>query len=258
LPLIFPYMRKSYNKHIGVIDLNHAFVFAAQQFLGFELCDALLEKGWTVTAVDEDKEMKDKWMEIGRNANLEYVTYTEWDKNVRSEGYVFLPYYDQVRENKVNYLTEADELLSKKDQPFQMIRIYSNVKGKRDMSGDGAAFYLPTLYGVHQPEEFLFAKLLKGRQEISGYIDDPSGAIYVKDAARMIVQLSSKKERFTLKPLSAQSWNEALSYVTKESFSPASYDFESQGKEIIVRPSKSHKSIIDQQDRGIRVDENRE
>jgi hypothetical protein len=236
-----------------VIDLNHAFVFAAQRFLGFELCDALLEKGWTVTAIDEDKDMKDKWLEIGRNANLEYVPYGEWDKNVRSQCHVFLPYYDQVRENKFSYLTEADGLLSKMDQPFQMIRIYSKVRGNRGLGENGAVFYLPTLYGIHQPEEFLFAKLLKGREEISDYVDDPSGAIYVKDAARMIVNLSSKKERFTLKPLSGQSWNEALSYVTKESFLPEPRDFESEGKEIIVRPSKSHKSIIDQQVKGIRM-----
>ncbi|OXS53758.1 hypothetical protein B0G93_1405 [Bacillus sp. V-88] len=234
---------------------HHAFVFAAQQFLGFELCHALLEKGWTVTAIDEHKETKDKWMEIGRNANLEYVPYGEWDKSVRSGSSVFLPYYDQVRGNRAGYLSEVDELLSKVDQPFHVIRIYSNGKENGSLEEDGAAFYLPTLYGIHQPEEFLFAQILTGRGEGKKYVDDPSGAIYVKDAAKMIVNLSSKKDIFTLKPLSDRSWNEALSYITNETFSTGHRKIDAVGKEVIVRPSKSHKGIIDQQEKGIRLHE---
>ncbi|MGG4167195.1 hypothetical protein ABEW00_06885 [Rossellomorea vietnamensis] len=232
---------------------HHAFVFAAQQFLGFELCNALLEEGWTVTAIDEAKETKDKWMEIGRNANLEYVPYGEWDKNVRGGSSVFLPYYDQGRGNRAAFLSEVDILLSKVDQPFDMIRIYSNGRGNKDLEEDGAAFYLPTLYGIHQPEEFLFAQILTGRGEVEDYVDDPSGAIYVKDAAGMIVNLFSKKDTYTLKPLSSRSWNEVLSYITDETFSADHREIDSVGKEVIVRPSKSHKSIIDQQEKGIRL-----
>ncbi|MEI2663517.1 hypothetical protein [Rossellomorea sp. LJF3] len=236
--------------------MNHsAFVFAAQQFLGFELCHALLEKGWTVTAIDEYKETKDKWMEIGRNANLEYVPYGDWDKNVRKGSSVFLPYYDQISGDRAGYLSEVDKMLSKVDQPFHVIRIYSNGKGNRDLGEDGAAFYLPTLYGIHQPEEFLFAQILTGSGEVTDYVDDPSGAIYVKDAAKMIVNLSSKKDTFTLKPLSDMSWKEALSYITNETFSAGHRDVDSVGKEVIVRPSKSHKGIIDQQEKGIRLQE---
>ncbi|MGG3914652.1 hypothetical protein [Rossellomorea vietnamensis] len=234
---------------------HHAFVFAAQQFLGFELCHALLEKEWTVTAIDEQKETKDKWMEIGRNANLEYVPYGEWDKSVRSGSSVFLPYYDQVKGNRAGYLSEVDELLKKVDQPFQVIRVYSNGKGNRGFEEDGAIFYLPTLYGIHQPEEFLFAQILTGRGDVTDYVDDPSGAIYVKDAAKMIVNLSSKKDTFTLKPLSDRSWNEALSYITTKTFSAGHCEIDPVGKEVIVRPSKSHKGIIDQQEKGIRLHE---
>ena len=235
--------------------MDHAFVFAAQQFLGFELCNALLEKGWTVTAIDEKKELAEKWMEIGRNANLEYVPYSDWDKNVRSGCNVFLPYYDGVKGRELEYLTEADLLLTKMDQPPHMIRIYSNEFEERGVGSEGAAFHLPTLYGIHQPQHFLFAQLLMGKQEILDYADDPSGAIFVKDAARTIVKLSNKKERFTLKSLSEQSWSEALSYVTEENFSPELRQVGSGRKEIIVRPSKSHKSIIDQQLKGIQMNE---
>ncbi|MCR8849039.1 hypothetical protein NQ095_11515 [Rossellomorea sp. SC111] len=234
---------------------HHAIVFAAQQFLGFELCNALLEKGWTVTAIDEDKETVDKWMEIGRNANLEYVPYGEWDKNVREGSSVFLPYYDQGRGDRAGFLTEVDKLLSKVDQPFHKIRIYSIGKGNRNLEEEGAVFYLPTLYGIHQPEEFLFTQILTGRGEVTDYVDDPSGAIYVKDAAGMIVKLSSKKDTYTLKPLSNRSWNEVLSYITDEIFSADHREIESVGKEVIVRPSKSHRSIIDQQEKGIRLHE---
>ncbi|MBN8192463.1 hypothetical protein JI667_09895 [Bacillus sp. NTK074B] len=238
--------------------MDHAFVFAAQQFLAFELCHALLEKGYTVTAVDEKTVLMDKWMEIGRNANLEYVPYSDWDKNVQSGCYVFLPYYDGVRGRKLEFLTEVDGLLIKMDHPPHMVRIYSNEFEVRDVGSDGATFHLPTLYGIHQPEHFLFAQLLTGRKEISDYVDDPSGAIFVKDAAKTIVKLSTKKERFTLKSLSDQSWSEALSYVTEKTFSPASPRAGSRGKEIIVRPSKSHKSIIEQQRKELKMNEIRE
>ncbi|TMU88092.1 hypothetical protein FGG79_08280 [Bacillus sp. BHET2] len=238
--------------------MNHAFVFAAQQFLGFELCDALLEKGWTVTAIDIDTEVKDKWLEIGRNANLQYIPYDQWDKNMHEDCNVFLPYYDQVRENTVSYLEEVEAIASKLEQPPHIIRIYPN--GNRSQSEDGSAFYLPTLYGIHQPEEFLFAQLLMGGKGEASYVDDPSGAIYVKDAANVIISQASKNESFTLKPLSAKSWNEALSYVTEKSLSPEREhkDSQSVGKELIVKPSKSHQYIIEQQLKGIRMLEMRE
>ncbi|MFI8686612.1 hypothetical protein [Rossellomorea sp. NPDC077527] len=235
--------------------MDHAFVFAAQQFLGFELCDALLEKGWTVTAIDENKAFEDKWLQIGRNANLEYVPYGDWNQNVNSECTVFLPYYDQLRGEKGSYLTAVDGLLGKMDQPPHVVRIYSNEFGIRNVESEGSIFYIPTLYGMHQPEDFLFAQLLMGREEISGFVDDPTGAIYVKDAARAIVNLSSKKERFILKPLSERSWNEALSYISDEEFSTKFRHGTPKGKEIIVRPSKSHESIIDQQRKGIHMHE---
>jgi hypothetical protein len=248
-------MRKSYNKHIGVIDLNHAFVFAAQQFLGFELCDALLENGWTVTAVDETKETEDKWLGIGRNSNIQYVPYEEWDKEVQSGCSVFLPYYDQVREDKVSYLSEVEGLLSKIEQPLSIIRIYSNLDRDQKCK-EGTVFYLPTLYGIHQPAEFLFAQLLNGEDGDSPYIDDPSGAIYVKDAARSIIKHSSNTEEiYKVKALSNQSWNEALSYVTKKSFTPVRMDAEPNGKELIVKPTKSHESVIKEQLRGIHLHE---
>ncbi|WP_172655621.1 hypothetical protein [Rossellomorea aquimaris] len=254
MPRIFLYMRKSYNKYIGVIDLNHAFVFAAQQFLGFELCDALLENGWTVTAIDENKEMKDKWLEIGRNSNIQYVPYEDWDKEIQSGCSVFLPYYDQLRENKVDYLPEVEGLISKFEQPLMIIRIYPN-RAINQNHKEGTVFYLPTLYGIHQPNDFLFARLLTGEDDDCNYIDDPSGAIYVKDAARSIINHSSKKEVYTVKALSSQSWNEALSYLTKKSYSPPRMNAESDGKELIVKPSKSHDRILKEQLRGITLHE---
>ncbi len=255
MPHTFLYMRKSYNKHIGVIDLNHAFVFAAQQFLGFELCDALLENGWTVTAIDENKEVKDKWLEIGRNSNIQYVPYEDWDKEIQSGCRVFLPYYDQVRENKVSYLSEVEGLISKNEQPLTIIRIYPNSAINHNHKEEGTVFYLPTLYGIHQPNDFLFARLLIGEDVDSNYIDDPSGAIYVKDAARSIVNHSSNTEVYTVKALSSKSWNEALSYVTKRSFSPPRMNAEPNGKELIVKPSKSHERILKEQLRGITLHE---
>ena len=57
--------------------MSIAVVFAARQQNGFSLCVELLEKGYTVYANDhslwQNAEHEEKWLFIGRNANLHYL-----------------------------------------------------------------------------------------------------------------------------------------------------------------------------------------
>ncbi|XXM73898.1 hypothetical protein ACQ0QQ_08435 [Lysinibacillus sphaericus] len=234
--------------------MNHAVVFAAQQYLGFELCRALLERGWTVTAVDDEAETTDKWLEIGRNANIQYVPATEWDRELPVECRLFLPYYDQIGGRSLQCLSPSviGSIKSGKDGLPEIVRIFpaqterSNVGRSSDEAS--ATFYLPTLYGGHQPIHFLFAQILEGKREKeSRYEDDPSGAIYVKDAAVSILKHSGRQGTFSLKSLSENSWKEALSYITEDSFAPFEKERAMIGEPIIVHPTKSHESILKEQ-----------
>ncbi|MEL3973777.1 hypothetical protein AAEO50_15945 [Rossellomorea oryzaecorticis] len=232
--------------------MNHAIVMAAQQFLGFELCSALLERGWTVTAVDDDEEPKDKWMEIGRNANIQYVPSHAWNRELPAECRLFLPYYDQYKGNKLECISLIDHIYENNEDFPEIVQIFSNLTERtreiKSRKTAVATFYLPTLYGVHQPSHFLFSQVLQGREdEELHYADDPSGAIYVKDAAKCIIKHSGKHGTYSLKPLSDNSWKEALSYITDETITPSMQAGRLKGDSITVHPSKSHESILNEQ-----------
>ncbi|MCR2820995.1 hypothetical protein [Lederbergia panacisoli] len=61
--------------------MKSAVVFGARQFLGYEFCVQLLEKGYKVFAKDfaewQNEEHEEKWLFIGRNANLQYEQLEE-------------------------------------------------------------------------------------------------------------------------------------------------------------------------------------
>jgi hypothetical protein len=235
-----------------VSDVNHAIVLAAQQYLGFELCRALLERGWTVTAVDDDGEMKDKWMEIGRNSNIQYVPVHEWNKELPVECRLFLPYYDNFNMNKPVCFSAIEQCLDQEGEFPEIVQIYSNntVRNQIISAGESeaATFYLPTLYGAHQPDHFLFSQLLQGKKEEElQYSDDPSGAIYVKDAANCIIKHSGNGGTYSLKSLSQNSWREALSYITERSIASAKQKRTPEAERITVHPSKSHEAILKEQ-----------
>jgi hypothetical protein len=235
-----------------VSELNHAIVLAAQQYLGFELCSALLEKGWTVTAVDDDRETKDKWMEIGRNANLQYVPAHAWNKELPVDCRLFLPFYDQFNENKPICLSLIEQCLDQNEEYPEVVQILSNKTERSQINAAGkeivTTFYLPTLYGAHQPDHFLFSQLLQGKKEEElHYSDDPSGAIYVKDAVNYIIKHSADHGTYSLKSLSKNSWEEALSYITQELTTPVIQERSPEGELITVHPSKSHDAILKEQ-----------
>ncbi|MCA1056753.1 hypothetical protein LCM10_17350 [Rossellomorea aquimaris] len=232
--------------------MNHAIVLCAQHYLGFELCRALLEKGWTVTAVDDGLETSDKWMEIGRNANIQYFPSKSWNRELPVDCRVFLPYYDQFDGEELECLSLIESLNGKAEELPEMVRILRNHSHGTDQgvyrTFSGTTFHLPTLYGPHQPDHFLFAQLMKGvERDKLRYEDDPSGAIYVKDAAECIIKHSSRKGTYLLKSLSDNSWKEALSYITEESILPKTKNVRHEGEAITVHPSASHATILEKQ-----------
>lgn len=224
---------------MGVKEVNHAYVFPAQGFLGFELCTALLEEGWEVTALDSGREMGDQWMEIGRNANLHWTPYDDWDRVVPSGSYVYLPCYDQEDLIKGK---EGGTLMGKGEYT---IRVFSHFQDPPSQNPDGADIYVPTLIGLRQPESYLFARLLKDVREEDQIRDDPTGVIYVKDAARKIISFTEKKTVLHLR--GETGWSEALSFLTNAGMRQLEAPKNIRGKEVSVTASKNLESIFDEQ-----------
>ncbi|MBS4198674.1 hypothetical protein KHA93_03290 [Bacillus sp. FJAT-49732] len=80
--------------------MKSAIVFGARQSLGYELCVQLLEKGYKVYAKDfaqwQNEEQEEKWLFIGRNANLQYEHLEDFLETKQSESihYFFIPLLD--------------------------------------------------------------------------------------------------------------------------------------------------------------------
>jgi hypothetical protein len=224
---------------MGVKEVNHAYVFPAQGFLGFQLCTALLEEGWEVTALDSGREMGDHWMEIGRNANLHWTSFETWDRLVPSGSHVYLPYYD------------ADDLLTEKEgktlmeQAGYTIRVFSHFQDPPSVNPSGADIYVPTLIGVRQPESYHFARLIKDVRVDKPVQDDPTGVIYVKDAARKIISCTGEKGELHLK--GERAWADASALLTEAGIPQLEAPKNIRGKEISVMASKSLENIFDEQ-----------
>ncbi|MCJ8005992.1 hypothetical protein ACFFF5_05350 [Lederbergia wuyishanensis] len=79
--------------------MKSAVVFGARQPLGYELCVQLLEKGYKVYAKDfaewQNEDHEEKWLYIGRNANLQYEHLNHiFEEKHDSIQYFFIPLAD--------------------------------------------------------------------------------------------------------------------------------------------------------------------
>ncbi|MFD2681254.1 hypothetical protein [Bacillus seohaeanensis] len=240
--------------------MNHAVVLAAQQFLGFELCSVLLEKGWSVTAIDDSPSTGDKWMGIGRNSNVEYNSYLEWDKKIAEESIIFIPYYDLLGKGDISCLEKMTDQLKKGNYSnSSVVQLFPTVPiliGKKDMSVNSSrnvtTIYLPTLYGPHQPSAFLYSQVLKNKvdnMEKVQYVDDESSAIYIKDAANIIVEKSTTHKTYQLESEGENSWEEALSLLTSNTIPTKSKELTKKGIKLTIKSSLSPKEILQEQKR---------
>ncbi|RWR14527.1 hypothetical protein QNH23_09460 [Siminovitchia fortis] len=69
--------------------MKTAVLFGARQPFGFELCSLLLEKGYDVFAIDHSDwitdEQEEKWLLIGRNANLRYMELENVEDSIQQK-----------------------------------------------------------------------------------------------------------------------------------------------------------------------------
>jgi hypothetical protein len=239
-------------------------------FLGFELCLAILEEGFPVVAADTEEKTGERWLEVGRNAN---ITYQPLHKKLPAEfsgTRLYLNLYDFCTMNKAdNQLNEVKEFVGKNKGNFEsasilMPSVISNRIGKEKLTSlleflesqltNHNTVYIPTLFGPHQPDSFLFQQLISKTEDCSEYSDDPRSAIFVKDAAGAILNMkgNSNPEKVQLVSDSPDSWKESLlllgctdNEIRREH--PVGEVVPSGLKKIVVKSSSSLEDVLELQ-----------
>jgi hypothetical protein len=188
-------------------------VLAAREFLGFEICKVLLEEGSSVYAVDygdwKNGVFEEKWLEIGRNANLTYASILE-AATIKEKATCYIPLFD--------YLTRVDEesiYFMKKDlikfiktvqgyiESYVLIvpsQLLNNNREEHEMiylmlqdclgimkEQNWQVVYVPTLFGPWQPEGYLFQQIIS-EEKRDQFLDDPEDAIFITDAVNALMK----------------------------------------------------------------------
>ncbi|MED1202503.1 hypothetical protein [Heyndrickxia acidicola] len=218
-------------------------VLSAREFLGFEICKALLEEGSCVYAFDygewDSGLYEEKWLEIGRNANLTFSPVLE-EAMIPEKVTCFIPLFDyatRMDEESIYFLKKdlITFMKSARDRieltvfiaPSQLLNdnrdeykvIYSMLQECMEIIKEQKwqVVYVPTLFGPWQPEGYLFQQILN--EDIKDrFLDDPEDAIFITDAVHTLIKESRKgdnKSRFLLKSEKEGNWLLCLEALKK-------------------------------------------
>jgi hypothetical protein len=212
---------------LGVIDMERVIIYGTYHFLGFSLCEKLLDEGIQVCGFRLSEDISEDFLEekkllIGRNANFE-------EKIVGSEAATFME--DSLKSDMIIVISFYDIYYSIDEYPFLILeKILKNInKQYSDVSNVKVIIlfptefiedipeavnrqfnflkenklkvqkiYIPTVFGPWQPSVFLFQQyLLKEFLKAEPKLDKretTSDAIYIKDIIEMIIRLMKSKE----------------------------------------------------------------
>lgn len=244
--------------------MNQALVIGAGAFFGFELCKALLDAGYPVTAADQETDpgflLEERWMEIGRNANLEYQPLSR----LSPEKYTCcIPVYDYYVRDAREDLQDACRFLEPFKAQIECVALIlpNHLAGAEQTEwvpgvlGDCArvTFFVPALFGPGQPGSLAFSQMINGNPEPDLKYDDRD-ALFAADAAGAIVSGLEKRETgkvFYLKSPDGNGWEPIARFLTQDTGSrplpSCRLDARDEWEPMIVRPSVSWQAAIQQQ-----------
>jgi nucleoside-diphosphate-sugar epimerase len=196
-------------------------------YLGFELCLAILEEGLEVMAVDSEEKAGERWLEVGRNANITYQPLHQKLPADFSGAGIYINLYDCFTKSKSHQLQDIRKFVECHHECFEKVCVLlpsslQNRKCESELNGflkqldsrigNRQTVYLPTLFGPHQPESFLFQQIISNSSSGSVCVDDTRSAIYVKDAANALIKIreNSKSKNIQLVSDIPDSWKETL------------------------------------------------
>ncbi|MEK5392402.1 hypothetical protein NSQ59_18770 [Margalitia sp. FSL K6-0131] len=221
--------------------MESTIVCGAMHFVGFEICKELLNRGCSVIAIDNEEQAErfhlEKWLEIGRNANLMRLSIEEIRDEIDSETVCFIPFIDFLRSSeKMNDLLNTVENLIQMENiteyhiiyPSQYYHSFSDMDKsklhtifqKNNRIKKVVEYYAPTLYGPWQPNTYLFQQLIEGKPT-DDYLDDQRDAIFIEDAVKEIVGNTKATEHgqsLLLRNVQSDTWRNCILFLN-ESFS---------------------------------------
>lgn len=233
--------------------MDKAIIFEPFEFVSFAFCTKFLNKGMKVIGIQSEHSLVDfylseKRLEIGRNANFKEFKAKDWlhDPSTFHNHLVVISLYDSYMSNDSRHITDVLNMLHQlyEDDVFNQFTIqliilmpilfYSienkddknkinwinhiiNMDKQNDILGRSKIqyFYLPTIYGPWQPENYLFHQALKQHLlqtdcnsiHLSNkeYIHD---AIYIDDVVKEILYLNetSGSYKYLIQNKSENNW----------------------------------------------------
>ena len=250
--------------------MSKAIVTGGLGFLGFEMCLAMLEEGFEVLAADTDSETGERWLEVGRNANISYQHLQQPVPAEFSNARFYINLYDHFTGNNPSQdLKEMKEFVEKNhkcvEKAFILLPSVISKRVREDEFTEVVDFleefkfpkqytvYLPTLFGPHQPESFLFQQILsKSESGGSEYVDDIRSAIFVKDAVSAVINVEKESDSKKLQIVAdnPDSWKESLHSLGSSNArqDPEVRDVLPPGlKKIVVKASSSVNEVLERQ-----------
>jgi hypothetical protein len=144
--------------------MDKAIIFGIYEFLGFQLCLDLLEKGIEVKGIDfemnrTDPFIEEKKMLIGRNGNFQEESLNDFiltDK--QNDTFIFIDYYSYyIKQAEKELLSAISSVCLDGNAQFVFlfpIQLSSEMQEKKKpflpkniIDNYSISFYLPTIYG---------------------------------------------------------------------------------------------------------------
>ena len=172
-------------------------VLSPYSFVGFEICNRLVEEGVEVTGVDlpvlsDPIEREEKELFLGRNSNFKLLKFEQ----LMSEGQEDYFYYISDLHCK-EWLEYIEKIPLKKTDTIVYVVLDKNwLKNNQIPTRVNTTIILPTVYGPWQPVDTVFYQCLTQEQfPFEQYeLEDKSDAIYSSDAAAAVLDISKLEQ----------------------------------------------------------------
>jgi hypothetical protein len=191
--------------------MEAATIVGVYDFIGYRLCQYMLDMGIAITGVhfekhQENENMEEKRLEIGRNANFQELSFRDWDaENVK--GVLFISLLEKLQSSQEEMINQ--KLMKKLDQitngNLQIILILPGYLAEKNQLQHALSeyltrrnftvleFYLPTVYGPWQPDYYFFQQCID--YSLNGNLipvlaewEWNNDAIYIDDGVSLILE----------------------------------------------------------------------
>jgi hypothetical protein len=237
---------------LEVIEMDKVIIYGTYHFLGFSLCQQLLDAGIEVCGFRLNEENSEDFLEekkclIGRNANFEerrildnnlVLTSEQSADKGDKETIIVISFYDMYYSKDGNPHLTFEKIITNiskhyghalnlkliclypiefvHDMPKSIMTAVNLLKKKKIQLLN---IYIPTVFGPWQPSVFLFQQYLlkeylKSEPKLD-YREFTSDAIYIKDIIDTIIQLmeSGESEDCLIQSSSNDQWEKGAEHL---------------------------------------------